>query len=141
MIPPELARMSGTTRTFLSARTASPSGVVGPLAPSTTNLARTPRAGCPVICPCAAATLPDPLHGARRPLQGDLLIAAELLDQVEDAASGGLLAAQAASDAHRLTGDHARLGVAPVHADRVHDPGHDPFIGPHVRGRAVPVRG
>src|SRR3990172_3778682 len=186
MIPPALARMSGTTRTFLSARTASPSGVVGPLAPSTMTLARTPLAICPVICPSSAAgtrkstgrggnspplsapppvkpllvveapagvghgddarpllgeegggdaaDVPEPLHGDGRPFQGDLLVAAELLDQVEDAASGGLPAAQAAADADRLTGDHARLGVAPVHADRGHDPGHNPFIGPHVRG-------
>src|SRR3972149_6141517 len=134
MIPPELARMSVTTRTPLSARAASPSGVdeeahgQGEQLPPAQPVAAVELAdeGARVLArpqrlhvqpllvveaaagvghghdarPLAgepggsdAADVPAPLHGDRRPLQRDLPIAGELLDQVEDAAPSGILGA------------------------------------------------
>ena len=55
MTPPALARMSGTTRMPLSARTASPSTVVGPLAPSTTTEAVRAAAWAGPMAPARAA--------------------------------------------------------------------------------------
>src|SRR3989304_4312588 len=38
---------------------------------------------------------------------------------------------------HRFARAHPGLSVATVHADRVHDPGHDPFVRPHIGGGDV----
>ena len=50
MTPPALARMSGTTSTLRASSTPSASGVIGPLAPSTTSRALILPALLPVIC-------------------------------------------------------------------------------------------
>ena len=55
------------------------------------------------------------------------------------AAAGGRVAALAAAHAERLPRDHRGHGVAGLHRDRVHDPGHDLWRGVDVGGRDVPV--
>ena len=40
----------------------------------------------------------------------------------------------------RLTGDHRRHGVATVHRDSIHNPGHDLGVGIHIRCRNIPLR-
>jgi len=62
-----------------------------------------------------------------------VVAAGDLLDDVLQPAPGGLGASECAADGHGLAGDNARLGVALMHRDRVHDPGHDLLVGAHVR--------
>src|SRR5207248_2481441 len=63
-----------------------------------------------------------------------------LLHAVDEAATGGILAAFRAADGDRLARHDARHRVALVHRDRVHDPGHRLSIGVQVRGRDVAFR-
>jgi hypothetical protein len=53
---------------------------------------------------------------------------------------GRLAAAERAADLDRFAGDHLRHREAVVHRVGVHDPGHRPGVGPHIRRRDVPLR-
>ena len=60
------------------------------------------------------------------------------LDGVEDAAAGGLVAAQRSAQADGLAGDHAGNGIALGHAVGIHDPGHGLRIGVDIgRGNVL----
>ena len=62
-----------------------------------------------------------------------------VLDRVDDALAGRVGSADRAADRDRLAGDDAGDGVAAVHRDGVHDPGHRLGVGPDVGRRDVRV--
>ena len=84
-----------------------------------------------------AADVAEPLDGHGGALKLEAPLAAQLLDDVEDAPACRLQPSQRAADGNGLAGDGAGDGVALVHADRVHDPGHDLLVGAHVRRRNI----
>ena len=62
-----------------------------------------------------------------------------LLDDVQQAAARRLSPAESTASADRLSGHDARLGITPVHADCVHDPGHDLGVRSHIGRRDILV--
>ena len=60
-----------------------------------------------------------------------------VLDRVRRSLAGGVGATDRAADRDRLAGDDAGDGVAAMHRDRVHDPGHRLGVGADVRRRDV----
>ena len=86
-----------------------------------------------------AAHLPEALHRDAQPVQRVAAAFGDLLGREEDAAAGGLVAALAAADLHRLAGHDGGHRVAVAHRVGVHHPGHDAGVGAHVGGGDVAV--
>ena len=62
------------------------------------------------------------------------------VDEVADAAAGGLAPAQRAAQRDRFAGDDAGHGGADVDGVGVHHPGHDLFVGAQVGGHDIHLR-
>ena len=65
--------------------------------------------------------------------------ASRVRDRVDDALAGRVRAADRTADGDRLAGHDARHRIAPMHRDRVHDPGHRLGVRAHVGCRDVRV--
>lgn len=63
------------------------------------------------------------------------------VDEIGNAASGGLAATERAAHPHGFAGDDAGHGVALVHGIRVHHPRHRLFIGCRGRAPSHPLAG
>jgi hypothetical protein len=78
-----------------------------------------------------------PLYHNARPLYRHLLQGASFLHTVHHPSTGSLPPPQGPTDDDGLAGDHARHGIANLHAVSIHDPGHGLFVGIDIRGEDV----